>query len=71
MESTLRKLFTRVDAAALDAALAVFAWCRVRHVAGRRVIAIDGKTLRGARTDTCPAPHLIAALDPTAPPHPT
>jgi hypothetical protein len=46
VESTLRKLFARLDAAALDAALAVFAWCRVRQIAGRRVIAIDGKTLR-------------------------
>lgn len=41
-ESTLGKLFARLDAAALDAALAVFAWCRVRRIGGRRVIAIDG-----------------------------
>ncbi|MGL5811482.1 MAG: ISAs1 family transposase, partial [Nocardioides sp.] len=63
VESTLRKLFARIDTAALDAALAMFAWCRVRHIAGRRVIAIDGKTLRGARSATTSAPHLIAALD--------
>lgn len=63
VESTMRKLFARIDAAALDAALAVFAWCRVRHLAGRRVIAIDGKTVRGARSSTTTAPHLIAALD--------
>ena len=30
VESTMRKLFARLDAAALDAAPAVFAWCRVR-----------------------------------------
>lgn len=65
VESTMRKLFARLDTAALDAALAVFAWCRVRQVAGRRVIAIDGKTVRGARTSTSSAPHLIAALDHT------
>ena len=63
VESTLRKLFARVDAAAFDAALALFAWCRVRTVAGRRVIAIDGKTVRGARSAGTTAPHLIAALD--------
>ncbi|BEH01980.1 ISAs1 family transposase [Brooklawnia propionicigenes] len=63
VESTLRKLFARIDAAALDAALAVFAWCRVRHIAGRRVVAIDGKTVRGARSKAGSAPHLIAALD--------
>lgn len=63
VESTLRKLFARLDVAALDAALAVFAWCRVRQVGARRVIAVDGKTVRGARTSTTTAPHLIAALD--------
>lgn len=63
VESTMRKLFARLDAAALDRQLAVFAWCRTRHIAGRRVIAIDGKTVRGARTTTGAAPHLIAALD--------
>jgi predicted transposase YbfD/YdcC len=62
-ESTLRKLFARLDAAALDAALAVWAWCRTRQVAGRRVIALDGKTVRGARTARQAAPHLIAAAD--------
>jgi predicted transposase YbfD/YdcC len=63
VESTLRKLLARVDAAALDRQLAVLAWTRTRHIGGRRVIAIDGKTLRGARTRTTTAPHLIAALD--------
>lgn len=64
VESTLRKLFARLDAGALDGQLAVLAWTKTRYVAGRRVIAIDGKTVRGARTRTRAAPHLIAALDP-------
>lgn len=63
VESTMRKLFARLDAAALDRQLAVLAWTRTRHIAGRRVIAIDGKTVRGARSRTRPAPHLVAALD--------
>jgi predicted transposase YbfD/YdcC len=63
VESTLRKLFARLDAAALDRQLAVLAWCRTRRVGGRRVIAIDGKAVRGARTATATAPHLVAALD--------
>lgn len=63
VESTLRKLFARLDPAKLDAALAVFAWCRIRQIGDRRVIAIDGKTVRGARSVTTSAPHLIAALD--------
>lgn len=62
-ESTMRKLLTRLDAAALDRQLAVLAWCRARHVGGVQVIAIDGKTVRGARSSTTTAPHLVAALD--------
>lgn len=63
VESTLRKLFARLDTAALDRQLAVLAWTRTRHLEGRRVIAIDGKTVRGARSATTTAPHLVAALD--------
>jgi len=65
-ESTLRKLFARLDTAALDRQLSVFGWTRSGHVQGRRVIAIDGKTVRGARTRGGSgdlAPHLVAALD--------
>ncbi len=59
----MRKLFARLDAAALDRQLAVLAWTRTRRIGGRRVIAIDGKTVRGARSATTAAPHLVAALD--------
>ena len=31
-ESTMRKVFARVDAAALDRQLAVVAWTRTRHI---------------------------------------
>lgn len=63
VESTMRKVFARLDAAALDRQLAVVAWTRTHLIQGRRVIAIDGKTVRGARTGAGAAPHLIAALD--------
>ena len=63
-ESTLRKLFARLDADALDRVLGAWLWTRTRVVAGRRVIAIDGKTVRGARTrPDGSAPHLVAAFD--------
>lgn len=65
-ESTLRKLFARIDADALDAALGVWAWTRTLVVGRRRVLAIDGKTVRGARDhadETSLAPHLVAAFD--------
>lgn len=62
-ESTFRRVLSSLDAAVLDALVGAFMWTRTSIVAGRRVIAIDGKTTRGARTATEPAPHLIAAMD--------
>ena len=63
-ESTLRKLFARIDADALDGAVGRWMWTLTRIVDGRRVIALDGKTVRGARTrPDGKAPHLIAAFD--------
>jgi hypothetical protein len=48
-ESTLRKLFARLDADILDRQVGAFVWTRTHLVGGRRVIALDGKTVRGAR----------------------
>lgn len=63
-ESTLRKLFARLDADALDRALGAWMWTRTFTVGDRRVIALDGKTVRGARTRTGGRPpHLVAAFD--------
>lgn len=63
-ESTLRKLFARLDAEALDQALGAWMWTRTFTAGGRRVIALDGKTVRGARSRTGGrAPHLVAAFD--------
>ena len=63
-ESRLRKLFARLDADALDRVLGAWWWTRTSVVDGRRVIAIDGKTVRGARTrPDGAAPHLVAAFD--------
>jgi predicted transposase YbfD/YdcC len=60
----LRKLFARLDADALDQALGRWMWTRTVVVGARRVIALDGKTVRGARTrPQGKAPHLIAAFD--------
>src|SRR4051812_26627423 len=50
--STFRKVFARLDAATLDRLVGAFLWTRTRLVDGRRVIAIDGKTVRGARSAT-------------------
>ncbi len=62
-ESAIRRAFARLDAARLEAILAAWVWTRTVVVDQRRVIAIDGKTVRGARTGERAAPHLVAAFD--------
>lgn len=62
-ESAIRRLLTRVDADRLDQVIGAWMWTRTRVVGGRRVIALDGKTVRGARTAQRGAPHLVAAFD--------
>ena len=49
-ESTFRRAFAAVDADRLDATLGAWLWTRSVQITGRLVIAIDGKTVRGART---------------------
>lgn len=61
-ESTIRRTLALVDADAFDRAVAAWMAVKVGQIGGRRVIAIDGKTMRGARRDGG-APHLVAALD--------
>jgi predicted transposase YbfD/YdcC len=74
-EATIRRTLARLDADALAAA--VGAWLadrdreRSRPVASRwRAVAVDGKTLRGARTQTLGGAgrpvHLLAAMDHTS-----
>ncbi|MEU8799629.1 ISAs1 family transposase [Spirillospora sp. NPDC048819] len=61
-ESTFRRVFATVDAGTLDAILGAWLWTRAARAGGRLVIAIDGKTIRGARDKDSKAPHLVAAL---------
>ena len=65
-ESTIRRVLKDLDPAGLDARLTSWFFTRTGAIAGRRVIAVDGKTMRGARTGSNPAPHLLAALDQAA-----
>jgi len=62
-ESTIRRVFARMDSGLLDQILGAFMWTRTHTVGQRRVIALDGKTVRGASSKTTTAPHLVAALD--------
>jgi len=62
-EATIRRALGRVDTAVLGQVIGVWAWLRSRVVDGRRVIAVDGKTLRGAKDAAGHLTHLLAALD--------
>ena len=62
-EATIRRVLAAVDAAILAAAVGAFVWTRSTVSSGRRVIAIDGKSLRGAGGAQGVLPHLVAALD--------
>ncbi|CDZ87539.1 ISAs1 family transposase [Rhodococcus ruber] len=62
-ESTIRRTLGRLDAAVLDQVIGVWAWLRTGVVDGRRVVAVDGKTLRGAKDAAGHLTHLLAALD--------
>jgi hypothetical protein len=48
-KSAIRRAFARLDAARLEAILAAWLWTRTAVVDRRRVIAIDGRTVRGAQ----------------------
>jgi hypothetical protein len=61
-ESTVRRTLAGLDANDLDARLGAWMATRTAQVAGRRVIAIDGKSLRGASVAGV-MPHLLSALD--------
>ena len=63
---TIWRVLTAVDPVALDRAVGswVSAQLAGRRAPGARVaLAVDGKTLRGARPGDDPAPHLLACLD--------
>ena len=67
-ETTIRRILQAVDGQALDVALSAWliAGSAARATApipGRRVIAIDGKSARGARGPDGRAVHLLAAFD--------
>ncbi len=61
-EPTVRRLLGLVGGDGLDAAVAGWMWTRTSCIAGRRVIAFDGKRLRGSRTTPGSAVHLLSGL---------
>lgn len=65
-EAAIRRLVSRLDATWLDRVLGAWMATRTHLVEGRRVIAVDGKSLRGATSGAGVMPHLVAALDQTS-----
>jgi predicted transposase YbfD/YdcC len=61
-EATIRRLLTRLPADTFDAVVGAWMWLHTSAVGERRVIAFDGKTLRGARDATGNLVHLLAGL---------
>ena len=62
-ESTIRRVLQDLDPTNLDTRVRSWLCTRSGIIEGRTVIAVDGKTMRAARTGKDPAPHLLAALD--------
>lgn len=62
-EPTIRRILETIDADRFD--LLIYAWMRLSFttIGGRRVIACDGKTVRGAKDTDGNQPHLLAAMD--------
>jgi hypothetical protein len=61
-ESTFRRAFALVSPGKLDRVLGAWLHTRAVRAGGRLVIAIDGKTVRGAKDKDGKTPHLVAAL---------
>jgi predicted transposase YbfD/YdcC len=61
-ESTIRRCLQRLAPDELDKLIGAWMWLRTTTIDGRRVIAFDGKTLRGARDGAGNLVHLLAGL---------
>jgi predicted transposase YbfD/YdcC len=61
-ESTLRRVLQALDPQAVSALFGAWARARWSETGGQKVIALDGKTVRGAKGGPDGAPRLVAAL---------
>ncbi|WP_171076193.1 ISAs1 family transposase [Streptomyces sp. YIM 121038] len=59
---TLGRLPARIDGDALDQAVGAWLAAQLEPAGGLRALAVDGKSLRGSRTATRTAVHLLAAV---------
>lgn len=61
-EATIRRILSRTAGDGLDAAIGAWMWLRTSTIDGSRVIAFDGKAVRGARDTGGKLPFLLAGL---------
>lgn len=61
-EATIRQILGRIDGDTLDRVLGQYLAAGSGDESGRKVVAVDGKTVRGARTGSVSAPHLVSAV---------
>ncbi|WP_156529342.1 ISAs1 family transposase, partial [Gordonia sp. 852002-10350_SCH5691597] len=62
-ESTIRRTLERVDGDTFDKIANSWMGLQFSSIDGRRIVAVDGKTLRGSVDDAGDRPHLLAAMD--------
>lgn len=62
-ESTIRRTLERLDASVFDSIVNTWMMLHFSVIGDRRIIAADGKTLRGALTPDGHRPHLLSAMD--------
>jgi predicted transposase YbfD/YdcC len=61
-ESTIRRVLQRLPGDAFDEAIGAWMWLRTSTISGRRVIAFDGKTVKGAKDAAGTLVHLLSGL---------
>jgi predicted transposase YbfD/YdcC len=61
-ESTIRRVLHRVPGDAFDEVIGAWMWLRTSTISGRRVIAFDGKTVKGAKDTAGALVHLLSGL---------
>jgi predicted transposase YbfD/YdcC len=64
-ESTIRRVLQHLDGDELDAAIGSWAADRTQPADARRLVAVDGKRLRGSGSATTEPRHLLGAVDHT------
>nr|WP_256413558.1 ISAs1 family transposase [Saccharopolyspora sp. ASAGF58] len=61
-ESTIRRVLQRLPGDVFDEKISAWMWLRTSTISGRRIIAFDGKTVKGAKDTAGKLVHLLSGL---------